>query len=125
MAGSGKKRPPYQLPHRGLLATAFFISLCLFGYGAESVAAPFMRAMAMEVPESIKRTSSPFWAILVGASLMGGALGAVIVQVFRDEDGGEASIGAFVGALAGPPIVLILLLVLLIAGWIWVGCPSA
>jgi hypothetical protein len=126
-AVSGKERLPYEITRGGLLAvgTAFIISLCLFWYGAESVAAPFMRAMAIEVPESIASSSSPFWAILAGASFMGGALGTAIGQVFRDERGGAALMGAFVGALAGPPIVLILLFELLIVIGIWFGGLSA
>src|SRR5258708_9312734 len=100
---------------------AFIISRCLFCYGAESVEAMVMRAMAIELPESIANSSSRFWAILAGASFMGGAFGAAIGQVFRDEKGGAASMGAFVGALAGPLIVLILLVVLLLVIWMWLG----
>jgi hypothetical protein len=124
MAGSGKMRLPYQITPIGLLAvsTSFVISLCLFWYGRESVEAPVMRLLAIEVPESMASSGS-WWDILAGASFMGGALGAAIGQVFRDERGGAASMGAFVGALAGPPIVLILFVVLSIVIWMWQGCP--
>ena len=70
-------------------------------------------------------SSSAIWAVLAGASFMGGALGAAIGQIFRDEKGGAASMGAFVGAMIGPPILLILLFVLLLAIWVLLGCPSA
>jgi uncharacterized membrane protein len=95
MAGSRKERLPYQITLRGLLAvtTAFTISLCLFWYA--------------ECLES-------WWAIFAGAAFMGGALGAVIGQVFRDEGGGAASMGAFVGALS-VPLALILFVPLVVA----------
>jgi hypothetical protein len=46
--------------------------------------------------------------MFAGTSLVGAALGAAIGQVFRDERGGAASMGAFVGALAAPPILVLL-----------------
>jgi hypothetical protein len=124
MAGLGKERLPYQITPGGLLAviTAFTVSLCLFCYGGECFVGPIKRTMAMEVPEPAGWGS--WWAIVVAASFMGGALGAAIGQVFRDERGGTASMGAFVGALAGPPIVLILFLALLVVLWMWLGGPS-
>jgi hypothetical protein len=126
MAGARKERLPYQITLRGFLAvtTAFTLSLCLFWYGAESLEASVLRAMAREVPNSMA-SSGNWWALLAGASFMGGALGAAIGQVFRDEKGGAASMGAFVGALAGPPIVLILIAALLFGIWMSLGCPSA
>lgn len=106
-----RKRLPYQVTRRGLLAvtTAFTISLCLFWYGGED----FVGLVAIETPPPLSPYS--WWAILAGASFMGGAFGATIGQVFRDERGGMASMGAFIGALAGPPIVLILLFALVLA----------
>jgi hypothetical protein len=121
------ERLPYEITRSGLLAVgaAFLISLCLFWYGAGSIEATLMRMMAIEVPKSIARTNSPFWAILAGASFMGGGLGAAIGHLFRDEKGGAAAMGAFVGALAGPPLILILLFGLLLFIWILLGGPSA
>jgi hypothetical protein len=128
-AASGLRngRLPYEITRSGLLAVgaAFLFSLCLFWYGAGSIEAPLMRVMAIEVPKSIARTNSPFWAILAGASFMGGALGTAIGHLFRDEKRGAAATGAFVGALAGPPFVLILLFGLLLFIWILLGGPSA
>jgi hypothetical protein len=94
MAGSGKKRLPYQVTLSGFVAlsTGFIISLCLFWYGAE-VLKLRMRVLAVGPPEPI--AISCFWAVLDGASFMGAALGAAIGQVFRDERGGVASMGAF------------------------------
>jgi MFS family permease len=125
MAGSGKKRLPYEITQSGLLAvsTAFIISLCLFWYGAESVAAIVKQVMGIE-PCPIASSCPRFSAILAGASIMGGALGAVIGRLFQDDRGGAASMGAFVGALAGPLIALILLAELLLGIWMWLGCPS-
>src|SRR5437660_455905 len=86
MAGSGKKRLPYRITLGGLLAVtmAVNIAFCLFWYGADSIKAPVMGAIAMEAPESMDRSGS-WWAIFAGASFLGGALGAAIGQVFRDE----------------------------------------
>jgi hypothetical protein len=124
MAGSRKKRLPYQITPSGFVAvsTGFIISLCLFWYGAESIKAPVVRMLAIEVPESIASSGS-WWSLLAGASFIGGAFGAAIGQVFRDERGGTASMGAFVGALTGPPILITLFLALLIVSWMWLGCP--
>ena len=119
------KRLPYQVTRRGLLAvtTAFIISLCLFGCGFGCFEAPAQRALAMGVPVSATSSGS-WWAIFAGASFMGGALGAVIGQVFRDERGGAASMGAFVGALAGPPIMVIFFFAFLIFICMWFGWPT-
>jgi hypothetical protein len=119
------ERLPYEITRSGLLAVsaAFLISLCLFWYGAGSIEAPLMRAMAIEVPKSIARTNSPFWAILAGASFMGGGVGAAIGHLFRDEKGGAAAMGAFVGALAGPPFILVFLFGLFLFIWILLGGP--
>jgi uncharacterized membrane protein len=99
MAGRRRERLPYQITLRGFVAvtTAFTIALCLFWYA--------------ECFES-------WWAIFAAASFMGGALGAVIGQVFRDETGGAASMGAYLGALAGP-LVLILFVPLFIGILNW------
>ena len=125
MAGPKKTRLPYEVTRKGLAAVciAFIASLCLFWYGAESIKFPVMRAMAIELPAHT--ADSPFWPILAGASLMGGAIGAVAGQWFRDERGGAALMGAFIGALAGPPVLLILFIALLVAIWVWLGCPEA
>jgi hypothetical protein len=111
MAESRKQRLPYQISRGGFLAvtTAFTISLCLLGYGGEA----FLAAIIGPEPAS----PNGWWAFLAGASFMGGALGAVIGQVFRDERGGAASMGAFIGALGGPPIVLFVYLLLVLAIW--------
>jgi hypothetical protein len=124
MAGSEKKRIPHQISPGGLLAvsTAFIISLCLFWYGAESVAHMVKVVVAIESPP-IAASCSRFCAILAGASIMGGALGALIGRLFQVDRGGAASMGAFVGALAGPLYALILLVELLLVCWMWVGCP--
>ena len=115
MAGSGKERLPYEITRSGWLAVgaAFIISLCLFWYAAENG-----NVMAMATGEP---GCSTLLAVFPGGSFMGGALGAVIGQVFRDEKGGAASMGAFVGALARPLIVLILLGELMIVIDMWVG----
>ena len=100
----------YEITRGGLRAVgaAFLISLCLFGYGAGNV-----MAVLNPIPGSepiVDKGCLHLLAVLAGGSFMGGALGAAIGQVFRDEKGGAALMGAFVGALAGPLIVLILLL---------------
>jgi hypothetical protein len=102
MAGSRKKRLPYQVTRGGLrvVGAAFIMSLCLFWYSAERAEIPVMA------------NPGNWLAGLAAASLMGGALGAAIGQIFRDEREGTASMGAFVGALGGP-IVFVLFIVLL------------
>jgi hypothetical protein len=124
MANSGKDPLPYRITLFRFvpIITAFAISLCLFWYGRDGFAHPIRRALAMEV-RGPERPGS-WWAIFAGASCMGAVLGATIGRVFRDERGGAASMGAFVGALAGPPIVLILFVALLFGIWIWMGCPG-
>jgi hypothetical protein len=113
------RRLPYQITRGGLIAfsMAVLISLGLFWYGAEAAGA-FMQPPPMRAPEPMARPGG-WWAIFAGASFLGGALGAAIGQVFRDERGGAASMGAFVGVLAGPPIVVILFIALVVAkeGW--------
>jgi hypothetical protein len=110
-----RKRLPYEITRGGFIAfsAAVLISLGLFWYGAE-VAEAFVQPPPMRAQESMARPGG-WWAIFAGASLLAGALGAAIGQVFRDERGGAASMGAFVGALAGPPIVVILFVALVLA----------
>ena len=124
MAPRRSERLPYQFTLRGFVAvtTALTIALCLFWYGGEDFVGPIRRLIRIEYPVAI----NPFgwWACVAGASFLGGALGAVIGQVFRDERGGAASMGAYLGALAGPLIVLIGYLPLMLAIWMWLGCPD-
>jgi hypothetical protein len=100
---------------------ALLTSICLFWYGAETVEAT---VMVMAMPGggylSIGRPGS-WWAIFAGASLLGGVLGAAIGQVFRDERGGAASMGAYVGALAGPAIVVILVFAFIFVAFLRFG----
>jgi hypothetical protein len=74
-----------------------------------------------------------FWAaaaygdigcFLAGGSYLGGAIGTIVGQWFRDERGGTAQMGAFIGTLAGPFVVTALFFAVLVAIWIWLGCPS-
>jgi hypothetical protein len=101
---------PYEITWGGLRAVgaAFLISLCLFGYGAGNVMAVLNPIPGSEPMADLGCLH--VLAVLAGGPLMGGALGAAIGHVFRDEKGGAALMGAFIGALAGPPIVLFLLL---------------
>jgi hypothetical protein len=110
-----RRRLRYQVTRRGLLAvsTALTISICLFWYGGEDFVGSIRWEPGIEVP--MQRSPYSWWAILVGASFMGGALGAAIGHAFQDERGGAASMGAFVGALAGPPIAMILYFALFVA----------
>lgn len=125
MLGSRRKRLPYQVTRGGLLVvgTACILSLGLFWYGVEGFEAPATRAMGIDVPVS-RTNSGSWWAIFAGASLLGGALGAAIGQVFRDEKGGIASMAAFIGALAGPPIVVLLFLAVLFVDCLLYGWPT-
>jgi len=56
---------------------------------------------------------------------MGAAVGAAIGHVFRDDREGMALMGAFVGAILAPPLLLVLLFILAFAIWIAIGHPSA
>jgi hypothetical protein len=110
MPGLDGRRLPFGFTRGGLLAVgaAFLVSLCLFGYGTGT-----MLAVLNPIPGSDPigaKGCSYLLAVLAGGSFMGGALGAAIGHLFRDEKGGAALMGAFIGALAGPPIVLFLLL---------------
>jgi hypothetical protein len=124
MARSRRERLPYRITRGGLLAvtTAFTLSLCLFWYGGRS----FVDPLIPPIPGEFPTPPIPYgwWALFAGASLMGGALGAAIGQVFRDERGGAASMGVFIGVLAGPPIVVILCVSLMVGSWIWFGMPD-
>jgi hypothetical protein len=108
--GSEEWPLPYEITWGGLRAVgaAFLISLCLFGYGAGTVMAVLRPIPGAE--EIVDRGCLHFFAVLAGGSFLGGALGAAIGHVFRDHKGGAAAMGAFLGALAGPLIVLFLLL---------------
>jgi hypothetical protein len=110
MARSRKERLPYRVTRGGFVAVsaAVLISLGLFWYGRESVEGVVMRGLIMEVPESMANEDR-WWAIFAGSSFLGAALGTAIGQLFRDERGGAASMGAFAGALAGPAIVVFLI----------------
>jgi hypothetical protein len=100
---------PYGFTRRSLLAVgaAFLISLCLFGYGAGIIIAIAMPKLGSEL---IVDGCSQFLAVLAGGSFLGGALGAAIGKASLDDKGVAHIMGAFVGALAGPLVVLILLL---------------
>ena len=115
MVGSGKERLPCEITRAGWLAvgTAFIISLCLFWYAAED---PYVMAMTIGEP-----VCSTLLAVFPGGSLMGAALGAVIGRAFRDEKGGAALMGGFVGVLAGPLVVVILLMEFMTVIDMWVG----
>jgi hypothetical protein len=110
-----KKRLPYQFTPAGFVAvaTAFSFSLGLFWY-----------AWADLISENIV-TSSVFLSFVVGASLMGASLGAAIGHIFRDDRGGTALMGAFIGAIVAPPLLLVLLVHLMFAIWMAMGHPSA
>ncbi len=106
-----EERPlPFGFTRRSLLVVggAFFISLCLFGYGAGTVLAKLNPIPGAE--KIVDKGCLHFLAVLAGGSFMGGALGAVIGKASLDDKGVAPIMGAFVGALAGPLIVLILLL---------------
>ena len=115
MARQGKKRLPYQVTPDGLFAviTALSLSLGLFWYAWIS----------------LNRENIVTWSVFLnfigGASLMGAAIGAAIGQLFRDDRGGMAFMGAFIGAIIAPPLLLVLLFLLLFAIWIAIGRPSA
>ena len=103
---------PFKFTRGGLLTVgaAFLLSLCLFCYGARSVMSMVMPIPGSEPAKPIVENSSPFLAFLAGGSFLGGALGAVIGKASLDDKGVAPFMGAFVGALAGPLIVLIHLL---------------
>jgi hypothetical protein len=109
MASRRQKRLPYQFTLGGLIAvvTAICLSLGLFRYAAVGNHDPGL----------------VLFAVLGGVSLMGGAIGAAIGQIFRDENHGIALMGAYLGALLGPPVLLVLTLVLGLVVWLLLGRP--
>jgi hypothetical protein len=108
MPGPDGRPLPFGFTRGGLLAVgaAFLVSLCLFAYGI----GPMLAVLNPKPGSETILGCSPVLAVFAGGSLMGGAVGTVIGQLFRDEKGGAAVMGAFVGTLAGPLIVAILLL---------------
>ena len=114
MPGAEEPPLPFRFTQNSLLAVgaAFLISLCLFGYGAGTVIAG-----GGPIPGSAPIVGcSHVFALLAAGSFMGGALGAVIGKASLDDKGLAHILGAIVGVLAGPLIVLIHLFILVIVG---------
>jgi hypothetical protein len=96
---------PYQFSLAALFAvvTAVSISLALF------------RCTVQSSHEGV--LGWPLLTATLAASFMGGTIGAAIGHVFRDERGGQALLGAYFGALAGPPVLLALAAIWAIVGF--------
>jgi hypothetical protein len=111
MPGREERPLPFRFTRNSLLfvGAAFLISLCLFWYGTGSVIAMANPIPGAEAPKPLVQNSTPFFAVLAGGSLLGAALGAVVGKACLDDKGIAHITGAFVGALVGPLVVLILL----------------
>ena len=100
-----KKLLPFQFTLAGFIAVvmASGLALGLLGYAATDLYycnAP-VRGIALLY-------------LLGGAAILGGAIGAAIGHVFRDERGGMALMGAFFGTLLGPVVLVLVVLALVI-----------
>jgi hypothetical protein len=125
MAIRRKERLPFKTTPKGVVVVivAFIVSLGLFWAAHESIMSVVFRTAAIEAGKPA--TNGDIGCFLAGAACLGGAVGAVVGQWFREEKGGTAQMGAFIGTLAGPLVVTVLFFAVFIAIWIWIGCPSA
>jgi hypothetical protein len=121
-----KEGLPFETTPTGvaLVIVAFVASLGLFWAARESIMSVLMRGMALEYAQK-PATYGDIGCFLAGGACLGGAIGSVVGHWFRDEKGGQWHLGAFIGTLVGPLVVVVLFFALLIAIWIWEGCPSA
>lgn len=91
MAARREKRPPYQFSLRGLIF--FSVALCVsFGLLRDAVLS-YQPTDGFPLAPPPFNLGSSFGAVV----LLGGAIGAAIGHFFRDERGGVALMGGWVG----------------------------
>jgi hypothetical protein len=92
-----KPRLPYRVTLGGILGVLVAIGLAL----------ALFRHAVMSVCYADGFPIINLWAVFGGTALLGGAVGAPIGQIFRDERGGMALMGAFIGAVVAPLLLVL------------------